>query len=344
MRSSLSRWQAVALGLVVCCGLGLAGTGLYAVGSRQWLWGNTFRVRVGFPQIRGVEIGTKVRVQGVEAGEVEAIETPLTPGQEVMLRLRLDGKLRHLVRADARVQIVAEGMLGSKVLEVLPGSPQAEPVANDGLLTAAPSRELTDLLGDVSSTLQAIRDGEGSLSKLLKDPEAHAALVAMLKQGQETLRELQQDAEAVRRLPLVRSYVEDHRALLIRPNCERNRQYFAAEELFEADSAILTLEGKQRLDALVPWLKELNYKGSEIVVAAYADPARADPVVARILTRQQSEAVLDYLKRQHRVQKLGWFSSRKVTALGHGTAPPPLPDTEALPASRVEVLVFIPRS
>ena len=40
---------------------------------------------------------------------------------------------------------------------------------------------------------------------------------------------------------------------------------------------------------------------------------------------------------------MGWFSSRKVTPLGQGLKPPPLPETDPLPTARVEVLVFVPQ-
>jgi phospholipid/cholesterol/gamma-HCH transport system substrate-binding protein len=258
MMRSLSRWQALLLGLAVAVGLGLGGTGLFAVGSRQWLWGDTFHVRVGFAQVRGVEVGTRVRVQGIEAGEVEAVEPPVSPGGDVVLRLRLDGKVRHLVRADSKVQIVSEGMIGGKVLEVHPGSSAAEVVAENGVLTSLPGRELTDVLGEVSSTLQVIRDGEGSLGKLVKDPEAYAALVTLLRQSQQTMVSLQQDADAVKKLPLLRGYVEDPHALLVRPDCEANRQTFAEADLFEPGRAVLTADGKGRLDALAPWLERAS--------------------------------------------------------------------------------------
>ena len=63
-----------------------------------------------------------------------------------------------------------------------------------------------------------------------------------------------------------------------------------------------------------------------------------------MLTRQQSEAVCDYLKAKHSIQKLGWFSSRKVTPVGLGVEPPPLPEPDALPPDRVEIQVFTPSS
>src|SRR6516162_7932901 len=114
MSRALTPLQAACLGAAVLLGLVLAGTGLFAIGSRQWLWSDTFHVEAGFPQIRGVEAGTRVRVQGIEAGEVEAVLPPQTPGGDVHLRLRIDSRLRSLIRADASVQIVSEGMIGGK--------------------------------------------------------------------------------------------------------------------------------------------------------------------------------------------------------------------------------------
>jgi phospholipid/cholesterol/gamma-HCH transport system substrate-binding protein len=344
MSRTLSRFQAVILGAVVLAGLALAACGLFAVGSRQWLWSDTFHVVVGFPQIRGVEAGTRVRVQGIEAGEVETVEPPATPGGEVMLRLRLDGRLRHLIRADACAQIVSEGMIGGKVVELNPGTPSAPPVEENAQLASRSTMELTDVLAQVQAALEDIRDGQGTVGKFLRDPEAYANVVALLQQSRETMSSFQQDADALKRLPLVRSYVEDPPALLVRPDCARNRHCFAEAELFEPGQAVLTANGRQRLDELAPWLAGLKHKGSEVVVVAYADPKSTNFSVARTLTKQQSEAVCAYLKGHHAVQKMGWFRSRKVTALGLGTTPPPLPETELLPPSRIEILVFVPQT
>jgi phospholipid/cholesterol/gamma-HCH transport system substrate-binding protein len=343
MSRSLTRFQAIVLGVVVLLGLGLAGTGVFAVGSRQWLWSDTFHVRAAFPQIRGVEIGTRVRVQGIDAGEVEAVEPPDKPGGNVLLRLRLNGSLRRLLRADATVQIVSEGMIGGKALEISPGTLSASPVEDNALLAAKPSTDLADVLDQVNTALEEIREGQGTVGKLLKDPAAYLQLLAALQQGRDTLASFQQDADALKRLPLLRGYVEDTDALLVRPSHDRKREWFAETDLFEAGRAVLTAGGRRRLDGLAPWLAGLKQKGSEVVIVAYADPRGPHTSVAKVLTRQQSEAVRDYLKGQHSIQKMGWFSSRKVEALGLGTNPSPVPEKEALPAARVEVLVFVPQ-
>jgi phospholipid/cholesterol/gamma-HCH transport system substrate-binding protein len=344
MTRTLSRLQATILGAVVVFGLALMVGGLFAVGSRQWLWSDMFHVVVGFPQIRGVEAGTRVRVQGIEAGEVESVEPPAIPGGDVMLRLRLDGRLRYLLRADASAQIASEGMIGGKVVEIHPGSPAAPPIGENAQLASRATSDLTDVLAQVQAALDNLRQGQGTVGKFLKDPEAYANVVALLQQSRETMSSFQQDADALKRLPVVRNYVEDPHALLVRPDCARNRQCFAETDLFEPGRAVLTPEGRQRLDELAPWLAGLKQSGSEVVVVAYADPKSTSFSVARTLTKQQSETICSYLKGHHAVQKMGWFRSRKVTALGLGTTLPPLPENEPLPPSRVEILVFVPQT
>jgi phospholipid/cholesterol/gamma-HCH transport system substrate-binding protein len=344
---TLSRLQALVLGLTVLVGAGLSAIGLFSVGSRGWFGQDALHVNVGFREIRGVEVGTRVRIQGMDAGEVVGISPPETPDGMVVLRLCLKNEFRRLIRSNSTVQIVSEGMLGNKVLEIHRGQAKSgradEAVEENAMLESEPSADLADVLGQVKQTLEGIRGGEGTLGKLARDPRAYDALLGLLQQGQETMASIGQGADAVKHMPVVRAYVEDPTGLLVRPNCERNRQCFAESELFESGRAVLTAQGRQRLDTLAPWLEGMKHKGSEVVVVAYADARSTSPSLAQAITRQQSEAVCDYLKKQHAIQKMGWFTSRKVTPLGQGVKPPPAPERDPLPAARVEVLVFVPQ-
>src|SRR5687767_2997523 len=101
MSRGLTRWQALVLGAFVLGGLLLGGFGLFAVGDWSWLSKDTLHVQVAFPEIKGVEVGTRVRIQGIDAGEVVERNPPTNPGDPVVLRLRLKGEYRHLVRSDA---------------------------------------------------------------------------------------------------------------------------------------------------------------------------------------------------------------------------------------------------
>ncbi len=344
MSRSLSWKQALLLGLVTLLAASGGISGLFMIGDRRSQWGESFYLTVGFPRIQGVEVGTRVRVLGVDAGEVAAVEPPATPGDPVVLRLRIASRLAQLIRSDATVEIASEGVIGGKVLEILPGSKTAAVVEPGAMLASRATPDLNDVLGQVQSTLASIKDGNGTLGKLISDPEAYLGIVSAVKQSEQTLTSVQQSVDAFKRMPVVRGYVEDPMALLVRPNAERNRQVFTPEDLFEHDRAVLTEQGQQRLNDLAPWLLGLKHKGSDVVVASYADPHRLDPAVSRVLTRLQSQSVCDYLMREHAVQKMGWLSTRKVTPLGLGGDFASLDSDKSLPADRVEVLVFVPQS
>ena len=82
---------------------------LHAVsrGILLWLGGrkNAQRVISRVPVTRRVAhrfvAGDRVRVQGIDAGVVEAIDPPKLPGGPVVLWLRVDERLHPLVRVDA---------------------------------------------------------------------------------------------------------------------------------------------------------------------------------------------------------------------------------------------------
>lgn len=344
MSRSLSRVQAVLLGVVVLAGLGLGALGLFAIGSRQLLWADTLHLRAAFPDVRGIEVGARVRVRGVNAGEVVDVKAPAAPGEPIVVRMRLEGQFRSLIRTDATAQIQSSDMIGGRVIELFPGTSQAAPVAEDATLASRPSVELADVLDRVDGALQDFRNSEATISKLMKDDSLYHNLNSMARQGTSTLESIQQDADALKKMPIVRSYVQDAKQLLVRPDCERYRQAFAERELFEPGKAILTAAGQKKLDGLVPWLEGLRHTGSDVVVVSAA-AGGSDAELARTCTSKQSEAVIGYLKDRHGVHKNGWFSrSWKMTPLGLGTAPPPQVEKEQLPPPHIEVLVFVPRS
>jgi phospholipid/cholesterol/gamma-HCH transport system substrate-binding protein len=378
----------VLLAVVVLGGLALGALGLFAVGSRHWL-GDAFHVRAGFADVSGIEVGTRVHIQGLDAGAVEAIESPAAPGGDVVLRLRIAGKYRPLVGADAVVEIAGESLLAGKVVRIRPGRPGAPPAAEDALLAGRVPAELTESLAQTAdrlnrtlsqvdavvadarhgkgslgkllrdealyddltttvaearATLEDVRRGEGTLGKLVKGNEAYVEAVKSLQDVRQMVTSVKQNSDAIKALPVVRSYVVDPTKELIRPDCKRYRMWYATGDLFEPGRAVLTAHGRKLLDAAGPWMNGLKQRKSEVTVAAFADPHQ-NAELAQVLTRKQSEVVAAYLKSNHKVHRVGfwWWSNRPVRAIGCGVNPPPVPEAQKLPPARVELLVFVPQ-
>jgi hypothetical protein len=390
---SLSRWQAVALGLVVVVAVGLAGVGLTQIAARQGLWADTFEVAVGFPEVHDVGPGTPVRVRGVDAGQVVAVEYPDRDGPDaaVTVRMKLDAKYAGRLYADASAQIHPTGLLGSKVIAVRPGTPAAGPLAGGRLrATEAPDlakaaaklEAVADKIGDAADeTKQLVRDartGDGTVGKLLRDDSLYADLKGLatdtrqmvkkadsavgrvegevdnvqrfVSDGRDTLRSVKQGTDALQRLPIVRGYVEDAAALLVRPTCRREAGTYNTVHIFEPGSAIMSDEGRAHLMFVVNWLKGAQDDRAEIVVAALCDPNDRSQTSASAaeLTRKQAESVVEFLKAHgvHRIglgSRLGVRSGRKMTPVGLGFGPSPVVEREPVPPSYVQILLFTPQ-
>src|SRR5215471_14180632 len=128
----------VSIGLFVIGGLLLFGIGMFVIGDRHQAFARHSEYYSEFVNLAGLAKGAKVRVAGMDAGEVLAITVPDSPSSRFRVKWRIDAKLRGLVRTDSVASIGTEGVVGGTFLAVNAGS-AAAPTAN--ALTTIPSRE-----------------------------------------------------------------------------------------------------------------------------------------------------------------------------------------------------------
>lgn len=382
MSGSLTRGGAVGLGLVVVACLAVGGWALTRLGEREGLFRDTFEIRIGFAQVHDVDKGTPVRIRGLDVGQVVAVEypdeDPMDGQTKVWLRLRIDSKFQSRLYADAQATIHSKGLLSSNVIAIHPGSPMSGLLMGDEIAAVEPvdmtkaAAKLYAVAERAEAVMVDIQTSQGTIAKLLKDDalyhdireltsdtakavrKADSAIAALkdelasvksfIQTSEDTVRSVQQDAEAIKKLPLVRSYVEDSVSLLVRPDCDRERQTYNALDLFEPGTSVLTPTGRQHLIQTAVWLNGNRDKNSEVVVVTYLDASTEglSPAACKTLTQKQSDMVVEFLREQG-VHKLGVWSRRKVTGLGMGTALPPVVEKAVLPLSRTEIVLFTVR-
>jgi len=377
---TLSRWKAILLGLVVIGLVAVAGFTLTRAAGKQGLWAETTEVTVAFPEAHDLAPGTPVRIRGVDAGKIVAVEYPDHDGDNaaVTVRMQIDAKYAPRLYADASAQVHSTGLLGAKVISIHPGNPKTGPLA-DGRLAPKESPDIAVAAAKIGETadeakqlIKEIRTGNGTLSKLIQDDKLYTEITGLagdsrkmikradsavgtveeksadvdkfVKDGRATLQSVKQGTDAVQKMPLIRSYVTDSAAILVRPDQRRELVAYSTADLFETDTSILTPAGREHLNQVAGWLKGLPSGKSDVVVAALSDAGNAGqtPSSAGELTKKQSEAVVEYLKGQ-KAFKTGVVSSRKVTPLGMGQGPSPVVEKGALPPSYLQVLVFTPQ-
>lgn len=191
----MNRSRAVAVGAFVIAGILLFGVGLFLIGDRRMLFSRTFDVYAEFGNIAGLQNGAKVRVAGLDAGEVDTIHVPASPSAKFRVKLRIREDLHPLIRVDSVATIQTDGLVGNKFMQVEAGTDQAPIVPARGTIQ---SREAFDL----SAMLQRMNDTVDLVSKTITDVKAgiDTALTSVTdtaKDAQILMNDMGTDARAI---------------------------------------------------------------------------------------------------------------------------------------------------
>ena len=147
-----------AVGAFVIGGLLLFGVGLFFIGDRRMLFGNTFEVFAEFAGIGGLDIGANVRVAGMQAGEVELIQVPAGPASRFRVRMRIRNDLRPLIRQDSVASIQNDGLVGNKFVQIEPGTEEAPPIPDGGMVLSREPFDFADLMEQLGTTIDTVNE------------------------------------------------------------------------------------------------------------------------------------------------------------------------------------------
>src|SRR6185295_3132711 len=103
-----------AMGAFMVGGLLLFGLGLFLIGDRRMLFSDSTNYYTEFAQVSSLEVGGKVRVGGMDAGEILEIIVPPKPGSKFRMKFRIVEKLVPVIRTDSIASIGTDGLLGNK--------------------------------------------------------------------------------------------------------------------------------------------------------------------------------------------------------------------------------------
>jgi phospholipid/cholesterol/gamma-HCH transport system substrate-binding protein len=153
----------VSVGVFVVGGLFLFGAGMFLIGDRRQAFGQHVEYYSEFVNLAGLANGSKVRVGGMDAGEVLAIGVPDSPSARFRVLWRIGTNLRGLVRADSIVTIETEGVVGGTYLSVRPGSPNSP---QSSPLATIPSKEPLELSELLTRGTSLMSDAQAMLKQV----------------------------------------------------------------------------------------------------------------------------------------------------------------------------------
>ena len=144
------------VGAFLVGGLILFAVGLFWIGDRRKLFSESIQLYAEFYNLSGLKNGSKVRVGGVDAGEVLEMHVPPSPQAKFRVKFRVLQQFQPILRSDSVATIQTEGMVGNKLLQVDAGSEQGREVKEGDTIASREPAEIANLLQRASDTIQEV--------------------------------------------------------------------------------------------------------------------------------------------------------------------------------------------
>jgi phospholipid/cholesterol/gamma-HCH transport system substrate-binding protein len=182
-------WTELRVGLFVLVGLSVLGAGIFYV-TGPGFFGPKYRLNTYLPDVSGLANGATVSVDGVAVGNVVSIQfAPPVPDRKIekahniLVVLRVEEKYQNNILTDSTAALVTEGLLGNKYINVTRGFTGVK-LKNGDTVPTSTSVDVMAQLGALSTSmsdlLDGIKQGKGTLGKLVNDSGAYDHLNAVL--------------------------------------------------------------------------------------------------------------------------------------------------------------------
>ncbi len=142
--------NSVKLGLFVLAGLVFLVVLLYMIGKNRNLFGNTYMLKTRFENVQGLVAGNNIRFSGIQAGTVKDIE--ILNDTVIEVTMSIERKMKNVIRKNAITYVGTEGVVGNKVVNIVPGGKPVSFAEEGDLLFSKKTFDTDDMLQTLSHT------------------------------------------------------------------------------------------------------------------------------------------------------------------------------------------------
>jgi phospholipid/cholesterol/gamma-HCH transport system substrate-binding protein len=169
------------LGIFIIVGTILFIAGVYFIGEKQNMFGNTYNIYAVFNNINGLKPGNNVRYSGINVGTVK--EIVMVSDTVIVVKIAIVKEITKHIKTDAKCAITSDGLVGSMIINILPGHKSEMNIAKgdtirsftrirteEMLQTLSVTNENAALLtGELLAITKEISAGKGIVGSMLKD-------------------------------------------------------------------------------------------------------------------------------------------------------------------------------
>jgi phospholipid/cholesterol/gamma-HCH transport system substrate-binding protein len=191
----ISKIPVARTGIFVTICFALLVIALFAIGDKEKLFSSSSYYYVKIKDISGLKTGAQVTMSGISIGSVKRIDLPIQTGDSVIIEMTIIEDAQKLIRKDSKAQIVTEGLVGNKGILITSGTANAVTVHKGDTLIGESPFDLSGVVNNVTSTItdagtllketteliKVLRTGDGTVSKLMNDPELYKSLTTLIE-------------------------------------------------------------------------------------------------------------------------------------------------------------------
>ncbi len=242
-------------GVFVIAGFAILLLMIFLIGNQQNLFRSTFKLHVDYRTVVGLQEGSFVRFAGINVGVVELID--ITNDTTVRVEISLQKKVKPFIKTDSRASISSDGLMGDKLIQILPGSSTAQLIAENGELIAVNPFDMEKVMsrvekvgdriekivgnidtlsGHLAGIFGKVNNGSGTLGKLINSEKLSNDLAQTVASARNTVKTadkaaqgLNENMEAAKNNFLLRGYFKKKEKKRIKDSVEKAKTLLKKE-------------------------------------------------------------------------------------------------------------------
>jgi len=168
----------IKLGIFVLGGLLFLIILLYMIGKNRSMFGNTYVLKARFENVQGLVPGNNVRFAGIQAGTVKRIK--IIADTLIEVTMIIDNKMKDVIRKNAIVSIGTDGLVGNKVVNIVPSKEPSPLAVEDDILPVKKAVNTDEMLQTLYNTNNDVAVIATGLKETIQRINSSNALWALL--------------------------------------------------------------------------------------------------------------------------------------------------------------------
>lgn len=166
------------LGVFVLTGVTLLVLGLYLLGAKRDLFSRTLDVTAEFKEVNGLRAGSNVRYAGINVGTV--VDITIASDTVVLVEMMIRRKDAAFIRTNAIAEIASDGLMGNKLVNIIPGEGTSGPLADGNVLESVPGLDTDAMLRTLGTSNENLVAITGDLRDLTQRLNSEDGLLSLL--------------------------------------------------------------------------------------------------------------------------------------------------------------------